>query len=191
MSGIGETNRPPGLLFDSDVLIDYSTVAEDLLALIAEHLGPAAALTTTVAEVRRLEPVDCIRRGIEVVEVTPEQYSAAAVLASGMARNDDLCLAVCRDLGWTLATNDRDLRRRCAREGVRTRWGLELMLDLVSLGVLTRVRAEAIAAKLHEASPGHFPRSLVDEFGRQLGRLRRPGSGGGSPAPPEDSDARK
>lgn len=185
MSGVGETNRLPGLLFDADVLIDYSTVAEDILSLVAEHLGPAAALTTTVAEVRRLGPADCARWGIGVVEATRQQHSAAAVLASGMARNDDLCLAVCRDLGWTLATNDRDLRRRCVREGVRTRWGLELMLDLVSLGVLTRVRAEAISAKLHEASPGHFPRSLVDEFGTELDRLRTPHS---EQTPPENTD---
>lgn len=183
MSGVGEPEGPPGLLFDADVLIDCTSVADDLLSLIADHLGPAAALTTTVDEVRRVSPADCARWGIEVIEATPEQYSTATALASGVARNDDLCLAVCRDLGRTLATNDRDLRRRCAREGVRTRWGLELLLELVSLGVLTRVRAEAIAGKLHEASPGHFPRSLLGAFGTELDRLVQPVS---EPTPSED-----
>lgn len=183
MSGVREPREPPGLLFDADVLIDVTSVADDLLSLIAEHLGPAATITTTVAEVRGLSAADCARRGLEVIEATPEQYAAAAALASGVARNDDLCLAVCRDLGRTLATNDRDLRRRCAREGVRTRWGLELLLELISFGVLTRIRAEAIAGELHQASPGHFPRSLLIAFGIELDRLGPPVS---EPTAPED-----
>lgn len=164
------------------MLIDCASVADDLLPLIAEHLGPVAVLTTTVDEVRRVSTEPCARWGIAVVEATPEQYTAAAALASGKARNDDLCLVVCRDLGWTLATNDRDLRKRCAREGVRTRWGLELLRALVSLGVLTRIRAEAIVGELPEASPGHFPRSLLIAFGAELDRLRPPVS---EPTPPE------
>lgn len=170
MSGVTDAPKP-GLLLDADVLIDYAHADDGILRLVARHLAPVRVLSTTRNEVREFRNEDYSRLGITILIPTADQEEAAAGISSRSSLNDLLCLVVCRGNDWTLATNDRILRKVCEEYGVRTRYGLELMLDLFAIGCLPRSRAESVAERLHSRSPEHFHRGLIDWFRVQLGRI--------------------
>ena len=171
MPGVTEDAPKPGLLLDADVLIDYAHADDGVLGLVARHLARVQVLSTTRSEVREFRDEDYSRLGITVLVPTADQEETAAGISSRSSVNDLRCLVVCRENDWTLATNDRILRKACEEHGVRTRYGLELMLDLVAIGCLPRSRAESVAEKLHSRSPGHFHRGILDWFRSRLSRL--------------------
>lgn len=171
MPGVTEDAPEPGLLLDADVLIDYAHADDGILQLVARHLAPVRVLSTTRNEVREFRDEDYSRLGITLLIPTADQEEAAAGISSPSSLNDTLCLVVCREHDWTLATNDRILRRICKEYGVRTRYGLELMLDLVAIGCLPRSRAESVAERFHSRSPEHFHRGLIDWFRIRLSGL--------------------
>ncbi|HEX7423495.1 MAG TPA: hypothetical protein VF311_06365 [Terriglobales bacterium] len=65
-------------------------------------------------------------------------------------------------------TNDRALRNVCKDRGIRLRWGLGLMVDLVHAEVLTEARALEIAAAIQRANPTHITAGLIDRFRARL-----------------------
>ncbi len=65
-------------------------------------------------------------------------------------------------------TNDRALRTVCKRRGIRLRWGLGLMVDLVHAEVLIEARALDIAATIQRANPTHITAALIDRFRARL-----------------------
>ena len=83
---------------------------------------------------------------------TTAQRQRARDLDSGANFTDRLCLVVAGDEGRVCVTNDRALRNLCGRLGVRTRFGLGLMVDLVGVGAMSRQRAEQIANRIHEGN---------------------------------------
>ncbi len=68
-------------------------------------------------------------------------------------------------------TNDRALRRLCKRHGVQTRYGLELMVDLVASAAIPAERAKSIAYKMHESNSLHINERVISSFKNALGRL--------------------
>lgn len=163
--------RPPyadGLLMDANVLIEYAHADEEILALVARHLGPTRVLSTTLSEVDEFETEDCRRLGIPIIEPTPAQRNEADGISSRTSRNDKLCFVACRQNGWTLATNDRLLRRLCERDEVPVRYALELAPDLFGAGQMSRPRAESVAEKFHYRSPNHYPQVILDWFRSEL-----------------------
>lgn len=153
---------------DANVLIEYAHADEGILPLVARHLGPTRVLSTTLAEVDEIGADDYRRSGIEIIKPTPAQREAAAGIHSRTSRNDRLCFVACRQNGWTLATNDRLLRRLCERSEVPVRYALELVLDLVGAGQISRPHAESVAEKFHDRSPNHYPQVILDWFRSEL-----------------------
>lgn len=161
---VGDLLRAEGLLLDASVLIEYRDSDPGILALAAEHLGPAAVVGTVLAEVQRLGKGDIARLGIEVVEATPDQEARAKVIGGGTSLQDRLCFVVCSDYGRVCVTNDKGLRRLCARHEVRTKFGLHLMSDLVATGVLPRSRARRVARTIQAASPDYYEDDILQQF---------------------------
>ena len=121
---------PTVLLADADVLIDYRDSELAILALVAQHVGRVAVMPSVLDEVQDVSVKDCDELGIEIVEVETERMLQAVAIESPVSFNDRLCLVTCREEGWTCVTNDGALRRLCERQGVETRFGLGLMVDL-------------------------------------------------------------
>lgn len=169
--------RPPyadGLLLDANVLIEYDHADKGIAALAARHLGPTRVLSTTISEVDDFETEECHRLGISIIEPTPAQRNEADRISSRTSREDKLCFVACRQHGWTLATNDRLLRRLCQRNEVPVRYALELVLDLFGIGHLSRPRAESVARQFHNRSPNHYPQVILDWFRSELDGRDRP-----------------
>ena len=122
-------------------------------------------------EVQDVSVKDCAELGIELVEVETERMLQAVAIESPVSFNDRLCLVTCREEGWTCVTNDGALRRLCERQGVETRFGLGLMVDLVAAGALTRERAEAVAHRIHTSNPFHINERVLSRFFSALDAL--------------------
>ena len=170
---MGELNRtaPTVLLVDADVLIDYRDSELDVLKLIGQHVGPVAVLSPVLDEVRGVTRADCERLSVSVLEVATSRLLRAGRADSSVSFNDRLCFVVCDEESWTCVTNDRALRRLCKRRGVHTRYGLELMVDLVACAAITPKRAMSVAYKIHESNPLHINERVISRFKNALDRL--------------------
>ena len=163
---------PTVLLADADVFIDYRESDLGILNLVTRHVGRLAIVSSVLEEVRGVTATECARLGVEVVEVETDRMLLAAEVESGVSFNDRLCLVVCQDEGWTCVTNDGALRRLCKRHGVKTCYGLGLMVDLVAAGVLTRRQAMSVAGRIQVANPFHINKRVLTRFVDALNRVR-------------------
>lgn len=161
---VDDTLRAEGLLLDANVLIEYRDSDPGILALAAEHLGPVTVVGAVLAEVKRLGECDITRLGIKVVDATPDQEARAKVMRGSTSLEDRLCFVVCFDYSRTCVTNDKGLRRLCARHEVRTKFGLHLMSDLVAAGVLPPSRARRVARTIQAASPDYYEEDILQQF---------------------------
>ena len=105
------------------------------------------------------------------LEVVTSRLLRAGRGDSSVSFNDRLCFVVCDEESWTCVTNDRALRRLCHRHGVLTRYGLELMVDLVASAAVTAKRAMSIAYKMRESNPLHINERVIARFKNALDRL--------------------
>ncbi len=168
---IGPDDSPPPrptLLADANVLIDYAKSAPEILALVAQYVGPLRITSGVLREVAELDRKDCDDLGIRVVEPTSDQLLRAAGIESRVSFDDGLCLVICRDEGWICATNDRALQRLCEKHGVSTRFGLRLLVDLVEAKAISRCRAETVARQIQEGNPAHINERVMRSFRRAL-----------------------
>ena len=165
-------DRPAVLLSDANVLIDYRDSDLSILALVVQHLAPVHVVREVVDEVDDLSLARCRELGLTVFEVEPEVLLQLATLSRRLSRNDRLSLQVCRENDWICLTNDRLLRRICGEYSVRAKWGLELMLDLVSAGGLSASRALETARCIHANNPHHISTVVIGRFasGLDLGK---------------------
>lgn len=161
-------DRPAVLLADANVLIDYRDSDMAILSLVVQHLAPVHVLRDVVDEVSDLSLARCGELGLRVIEVEPETRLQVEELPRRLSRYDRLLLHVCRENDWICVTNDRLLRRICGEHRVRTRWGLELMLDLVSAGALSASRALAAAERIHANNPHHISKEVLQRFSSRL-----------------------
>lgn len=162
-------DRPKVLLSDADVLIDYRDSDLSILALVVQHLAPVHVVRDVVDEVDDLSLARCEELGLTVIEVEPQVLLQLSALPRRLSRYDRLSLHVCQENDWICVTNDRLLRRTCNEHNVRTRWGLQLMLDLVSAGGLSASRALKTARRIHANNPHHISKKILKRFSSRLG----------------------
>lgn len=91
----------------------------------------------------------------------------AARRRARLSFQDQLCLVLARDGGWTCVSNDKQLRAECGRQQVPVRWGLELLVELVERQVLAPERALELAHRIQRINHFITPRVVAD-FGRRL-----------------------
>ena len=161
-------DRPRVLLSDADVLIDYRDSDLSILALVVQHLAPVHVVRDVVDEVDDLNLARCKELGLTVVEVEPQVLLQLATLSRRLSRYDRLSFHVCQVKDWICVTNDRLLRRTCGEHNVRTKWGLELMLDLVSAGALSASHALETARRIHTNNPHHISKKILERFSSRL-----------------------
>lgn len=160
--------RPPTLLADADVLIDFMTSEPDLLGLVAEHLGPLKVAAQVLATVDNLSESGCRKLGIEVVHPETDALLEAGSGTGRLSFEDRLNLVLCRTHGWTCVTNDGALRSACAEAEVPTKRGLRLLLDLVAAGHLTIARALRGAETIAASNPRHIHPGVLAAFRASL-----------------------
>ena len=156
------------LLADADVLIDYRDSDLTILALVSEYIGRVHVLREVLAEAPGISNRQCARLGIEIVQLETELMLEASNLPKSLSVTDRFCVIACERNHWTLVTNDLAMRRLCRERGIRLRWGLALMVDLVHAGVLTETRAIEVATMIQVGNPTHITARLIDRFRARL-----------------------
>ena len=159
------------LVVDANVLIDYASSDLSVLRRVCEFVGTIHVPRPVLEEVAQLGEADCARLGIHLVEASVEQLLEAGAGHGRLSFSDRLCLVLARDRNWTCVTNDRALRRACTDISVSVLWGLELMLELVSLQRLTAEAALDIAAAIHRSNPRHITVEILERFERKVSEL--------------------
>ena len=157
------------LLADADVLIDYRDSDLTVLKLVSQHIGPVRVLRQVLDEAPGITDRQCARLGIEIVQLETTLMLTANDLPRSLSVADRLCVVACQHHNWTLVTNDRALRRVCKDNGIRLRWGLGLMIDLVDARAMSGARAIRVAVAIQRANPTHITNDLINRF---RGRLR-------------------
>jgi rRNA-processing protein FCF1 len=152
------------LIVDANVLIDYVSTDEAVLALASAHLGEVVVPSPILSEVEALDAADCDRLGLRVVDPTLEQLLAAASQRGRLPFEDHVCLIIARDNGWTCVTSDGRLRTACIEAGIEVMWSLDLVVALVRAEALPADDAIAIASDLHRLSPRFITEAILAEF---------------------------
>lgn len=156
------------LVVDANVLIDYASSDLSILGLAGEFVGTIHVPRPLLEEVEQLDEADCARLGIRLAEASVEQLLEAGAGHGRLSFSDRLCLILARDRSWTCVTNDRALRRACTDISVPVLWGLELMLELVSLRHLTIQGALDVATAIHRSNPRHITAEILERFERKV-----------------------
>jgi PIN domain nuclease of toxin-antitoxin system len=142
------------LLTDADVLIDYRDSDLTVLKLVSEHIGAVRVLRQVLDEAPGISDRRCAQLGIEIVQLETELLIEANDLPRSLSIADRFCIVACERNRWTLVSNDRAMRAVSKQRGIRLRWGLGLMVDLVHAGVLTETRDQGC-----DDDPGREPDS--------------------------------
>ena len=154
-------------VLDACVLIDFCQEDSTLLALAARHLGRIIVLSPVLKEVRQLDEAECERLGLSIHEPDMELLLEASERRGGLSLRDRLCLAFAKKETCILYTNDKPLLSAASCDGVDARWGLQILIDLVSIDELTRHDALTAAQNICDRSRFHAD-GLVEEFRHRL-----------------------
>jgi hypothetical protein len=152
------------LIVDANVLIDYASTDDTVLALASVHLGEIVVPRPVLGEVDAMDEADCDRLGLRIVDPTLEQLLEAASQRGRLSFEDHVCLVVARDNGWTCVTSDGRLRAACVDVGIEVMWSLDLLVALVRVEALPADDAIAIASELHRLSPRFITDAILAEF---------------------------
>ena len=158
------------LIVDANVLIDYARSDRSILSMASRRLGQIFVASPVLEEVDQLDAAECEMLGLQVVEMTLQQLSAAAVagLSGQLSFPDHCCLLLAREGAFTCVTNDGRLRRACTEAHVPVLWGLELMVGLVAKNELTVDAAISTAREIRLSNPRHITEEILEKFAVRL-----------------------
>lgn len=162
------------MILDANVLIDYAKTDPQTLARVVRALGPVFVATPVLDEVRQLTADVLSALGVTLVEPETELLIEAAEVRGKLSFQDQLCLLLARERGWTCVTNDKALHSACDAAGVPWMWGLHLLLRLVEAGAMGRDEAIAKAEAIRASNPTHLKAAVIERFRAQLARGSAP-----------------
>ncbi len=154
-----------GAICDANVLIDYVKADADLIKELVGFWGRVYVPDIVLLEVRQISPERAKSLGLEIME-TPLSLPEV----KSLSLQDRACLYFVIENGWTCIANDRQLRNECTRNSGKVIWGLEMLLKLVSAGMITKGRAREAGIKIKADNPLILEATLT-EFLQQLDKV--------------------
>jgi len=159
----------PPLLMDACVLIDFVRGGRYVLELAAKYIGPVHVIKPIVDEVREIENEDeLVELGVMVIDPELIDAFAASSVAGPTSFQDRLCVLTAKRLSCTCVTNDKQLRKYCAKEGVAIWWGLQVLLELHKCGGIPVADAIEVARRISDSNPRHVNAQIVEKFIREM-----------------------
>ena len=150
-------------IIDNCVLEDYLKVDPSLFQLIAEFVGKIHAITAVIHESNEIKKID-YNLGLTLVETEFEDALKATDLHRSISFPDALTLLTAKRHGFTVITNDKRLRTKCAENNVSTVWGLELIVELNHNGGIPKSRAEEIGRIIRSNNLKHITLEILEKF---------------------------
>jgi hypothetical protein len=137
--------------------------------LICTYVGRIYLATPVLNKINQIDERDCLELGIILVEPELEQVMLAAEKKGALSFQDNLCLILAKEHGWTCVTNDKPLRQKCESEGVPLIWGIELICILVESGGLPVEHARDIILEIQKINPKYITGIIVEKAFKRLG----------------------
>ena len=156
------------IISDANVLIDYVKANKKILHLAVKHLCDIYVPVPVLREVKDISRSELEKLGIIIFDPTLAQINQAAQKPFGLSFQDQLCLLIAKENSWVCATNDKQLRGQCEKDGVEVIWGLEIMVLLNKEGYLERIEAEKTVEKIG-VSNRYISKDLIKKFIAKLG----------------------
>ena len=156
------------IISDANVLIDYVKANKKILHLAVKHLCDIYVPVPVLREVKDISRSELEKLGIIIFDPTLAQINQAAQKPFGLSFQDQLCLLIAKENSWVCATNDKQLRGQCEKDGVEVIWGLEIMVLLNKEGYLERIEAEKTVEKIG-TSNRYISKDLIKKFIAKLG----------------------
>ncbi len=154
---------------DANILIDFCEYDKTIIKLICHNVGQVYLTTPILSEIKDIDENDCIELGIILVEPELDQVILAAEKKGPLSFQDNLCLIIAKQYGWTCVTNDKPLRRMCETEGVPLFWGIELICILVESGGLPEDQAADAILEIQKLNPRYITETIVKNAFKRLG----------------------
>ncbi len=162
----------PTYVLDANVLIDYQNGDLEVLSLVASELGAVLVSSQVVIdEVEGLTIEYCESLGIVCIDPSMEHLALAQASDDALSFHDLLCFALARDKQAICVTNDRRLRNHCADHGLKLRWGLQLMLELVNADALAGGQALTTATEICDAN-STLGQDILERFAKEIEDLQ-------------------
>ena len=137
------------LLTDACVLIDFCKEDINLLGVASQHIGKIIIPSPILQkEVHQLTLEDCDRLGLIIYKPTESQLIKAAIHRKGLSEHDRLCLFIAIEEGYSLFTNDIKLLKAAKNEMVDAHWGLEILISLTKMNLISKKEATARAISI-------------------------------------------
>lgn len=155
-------------VLDANVLIDYANSDPWVIRIVCNHLGHAGACEGVLLEAHDFTDGHVETTGLMIIQLTAEQLVEAYALPGALSPQDTMCLIAARDCHATCVTNEKPLRNACKRVGVKTIWGLELMLLLADKRLLTSHDALRTAREIQASNPRHITDEILQRFTQRL-----------------------
>ena len=147
---------------DANILIDFSKSDISVIAKIAEYYGQVCVPDIILQEVGTISEEEAKSLGITIVESPLELEEIPA-----LSFQDRTCLYYVKKEGWTCLSNDKALRKQCESVGGTVVWGLEMLLKLVEVKLITKVHAEKIGQKINIVNP-EINNKILQDFLNKL-----------------------
>ena len=163
------TKKKHFLILDANILIDFYKCDKTIIKLICTYVGQLYLATPVLYEINEIGDSDCAELGIIIVEPELEQVMLASEKKGSLSFQDNLCLILAKNHGWTCVTNDKPLRQMCESEGVTLIWGIELICILVESGGLPAKHARDIILGIKKMNPKYITDSIVEKAFERLG----------------------
>jgi len=154
---------------DANILIDFCKCDKAITKMICQNIGQIHLTTPVLDEINEIDVDDCLEMGIILVEPELEMAILAAEQKGPLSFEDNLCLLMAKQYGWTCVTNDKPLRRKCESEGVPLFWGIELICILVEAGGCLADQAKEMILEIQKLNPKYITDSIVKNAFKRLG----------------------
>lgn len=160
------------MIMDACVLIDYINGEPDLFKLISTHIGAIYVTTPILEEVDSIESIEELEElGLLPIEPEIDDVFEATNMNGKTSFQDNLCYLTAKRQGMICVTNDTNLRKQCSSSDIPILWGLQLILELVKTGGISKKEASFIATEIHKSNPRHINQKVLDGFLRKLNRI--------------------
>ena len=161
------------MILDANTLIDFCQCDKTIIKLICDYVGQAYLATPVLSEIKGIDESEFIEFGIKLVEPELKQVMLAADKAADkkgpLSFQDNICLILAKEHGWTCVTNDKPLRRMCKKEGIPLIWGIQLICILVESGGLPVKHAKDIILEIQGNNPKYITDTIVQKAFKRLG----------------------
>jgi len=154
---------------DACVVIDFINADRNILKVLSDFIGSLYVVSPIIEEINGIDgEKELVELGFSVIEPETEDAYKAGENSGPLSFQDWICLLTAKRRGFTCVTNDKKLREICNKEGVKTLWGLELIVKLYKAGGMTAECTLCVARKIHESNPKHISSKILERFEKAI-----------------------